>query len=197
MPGWISPNSEPIKDEWNIGFDHGSLEDWRSIAKNGHDIGSHTFTHPDTKYKGISREHLEQECSESLKFIKQIDQSHYSLAFPYNRGTLTSSIKKNYDSVRAGWGEPLHNSIEDTNLYHIKSWSPEDMNENGSKKIKKTIGNLPDNSWLVFNLHGLDGEGWQPWSAESLKGLIGFIKDQSISIGSISEMADVITNKNK
>lgn len=162
------------------------------MSTKGHNIGSHTFTHPDTKYKKISEEKLEVECLESLKFIKQINQEHYSLAFPYNTGKITPSIKANYDSVRLGWGEPLYNSTKNLNLYQIKSWSPEDMNKNGANNVKKTIRNLPENSWLVFNLHGLDGEGWQPWSSKSLKDLLNFIEEQSINIGNISEIINLI-----
>ena len=63
---------------------------------------------------------------------------------------------------------------------------------NRANNVKKTIRNLPENSWLVFNLHGLDGEGWQPWSSKSLKDLLNFIEEQSINIGNISEIINLI-----
>ena len=60
------------------------------------------------------------------------------------------------------------------------------------KKIWKLINKAPSNSWLVLEMHALDGEGLFPWPSDDLERLKDFIINCGFSIKTIGEMVNLI-----
>ncbi|PIN93322.1 hypothetical protein COU54_03505, partial [Candidatus Pacearchaeota archaeon CG10_big_fil_rev_8_21_14_0_10_31_24] len=76
VTGWVKPNSIEIKDEYNIDADHGDIKQWQKLAQLGHEIGSHTVSHP------IPQEADLDEYIQSLDYLKHFHSGPYSLAMP-------------------------------------------------------------------------------------------------------------------
>jgi len=168
------------------GSDRGSLSEWKELSKKGHDIGSHTVTHilPDSK-------DAEREYKESFEFIKKIHNGPYNFSFP--KDVESKRDLSFYDSVRIGCKEITYNNLDDMNLDRIISWSPIIQIES-EKKILKKLKKAPLNSWLIIEMHSLDGEGPFPWPSKALKRLLSFIIEQKFEIKTVSEMVNLIKN---
>ena len=184
VTGWVRPDSVPVSDFSNIHTDHGHIDDWRKLASKGHDIASHTVSHvlptnPDA----------EREYNESLDYIKKIHKEPYNFAFPYDVKSLSKMTC--YDSVRIGGEGMVYNDLESIDLYNIRSWSPI-IQKISEKEIWKLINKAPNNSWLVLEMHALDGEGLFPWPSDDLERLKDFIINCGFSIKTIGEMVNLI-----
>lgn len=191
VTGWVKPNNLPINDNYNIGLDHGSIKDWQQLSAQGHDIGSHTHSHLDYKHDAnISEEKLQQEYWQSLEFIKQIHPAPYSLAYPHNVGIAPDS---NYNSVRIGQKKHIYNELDKLDWLALKSYNP-DIHCQSSSAIYQKIAKVPDNSWLILNLHGLDSEGWHPWPSRDFQELCNYIVQQKFIIKSVAEMTNDFKN---
>ena len=189
--GWVKPNNTPILDAYNHGIDHGTIDDWKELSRKGHDIGSHSVTHKSLKYLNITKEELEKEYKEALNFIKSIHNGPYSLAFPHN---YNMDLNVKHDSIRVGHGRIIYNKLEKINLQKIICWSPwiNPITEENEQKIYKKILKVPANSWIVLSLHSIDGEGWQPWSSESLRRLKDFVIKVNYKIKTMAEMTSIL-----
>ncbi len=188
VTGWVRPNNLTVKDEYNQGSDHGSLEDWKDLAKAGHDIGSHSVSHTRPEDFRGDAEILKKEYDESLEFIKKIQPGPYSLSFPHN---ARIPISAPYDSIRLGYNGRIYNELKGIDLKQVASWSP----WHGSiweKIIFWKIGRIPSRSWLVLNLHSVDGEGWHPWESAGLKRLKDYVLDKGFKIKTMSEMTRML-----
>jgi peptidoglycan/xylan/chitin deacetylase (PgdA/CDA1 family)/uncharacterized membrane protein len=82
-------------------------DQWRQVAAQGHEIGSHTVTHPDLT--SLSDSNLRYELSESQRAINQNipSQSCISLAYPenLNNSHVQAVTSEYYISARAGWAQ--------------------------------------------------------------------------------------------
>lgn len=191
VTGWVRPNNLAIRDEYNIGADHGNVEDWKELVKKGHDIGSHSVSHTRPDDFSGDAEALKKEFAESLEFIKKIHPGPYSLSFPYNRAMEIDAL---YDSVRLGYAGCIYNRLESVDLHRITSWSPW-PGSMWEKRIFWKIGRLPGRSWLVLNLHSVDGEGWHPWTSASLQKLKDYVLARGFEIKTMAEMTRILLLK--
>ena len=83
-------------------------DQWRQVAAQGHEIGSHTVTHPDLTT--LSDADLQYELSQSQQTINQQipTQTCLSLAYPGNdnNSTVQAAASQYYVSGRGGWADP-------------------------------------------------------------------------------------------
>ena len=82
-----------------------SWADWRQLASQGHEIASHTLTHPDLTT--LSDATLRYELSESRNIINQNvpTQSCLTIAYPYtvSDARVQSATSEFYIAARGGW----------------------------------------------------------------------------------------------
>jgi peptidoglycan/xylan/chitin deacetylase (PgdA/CDA1 family) len=82
-------------------------DQWRQVAAQGHEIGSHTVTHPDLGLTSLSDSDLRYELSESQRVINQNipSQSCISLAYPGNvsNSHVQAVTSEYYIAARGGW----------------------------------------------------------------------------------------------
>ena len=184
--GWIRPNQCEIIDELNKNIDHGSIEDWTNIYKEGHDIGAHTHTHI-----LMTDPTIHTECSKSLEFIKQIQaEPPYSFATTFF-GNVSHAIINMFDSIRVGYKQNnFYNSLEKIDLKLMRSFCPL-AEKRTMDSVRKIIQDMPDGHWIILTLHGLDGEGFSPVSLIELKN----IKEYALSCGFLIKTVKEVTTE--
>jgi hypothetical protein len=177
VSGWVL-KTIVIVDKYNINFDHGTIEDWKEIIKLGHEVGSHTHSH--CKADNIN---IQNECLESLNFLRKIQIPPYSLSCPHHTLIKTEL----YDSIRTGSYSTVHkkfdkekifNKIESLNLFEL--YSIEDT--------KIDCNEISDNSWIIFSFHGIDSEGFCPITTQQLETLKNDLLLKKFKIVTVREM---------
>jgi hypothetical protein len=127
-----------------------------------------------------------EDCQKSLDFIKQIQNPPYSFASP-GFSTPVDNIKI-FDSMRIGHkGLSIYNSLRNVDVNKLVSFGP-----NGEGRILQAginiLKTIPDDSWVILTLHGLDGEGFEPITSEELKDLADIVIKMGFEIKSVKEM---------
>jgi peptidoglycan/xylan/chitin deacetylase (PgdA/CDA1 family) len=81
----INPGKTPASGEaWN-----GSWDDWRALAKKGHEIGNHSMTHPN--FTSTPEAKLQEEIVDAQQRIaKEIGEPCVTFAYPFNAETPAS-----------------------------------------------------------------------------------------------------------
>ncbi|MFC3879796.1 polysaccharide deacetylase family protein [Algoriphagus namhaensis] len=162
-------------------------EQFRSYAAQGHEIASHTVTHPRLAVLDEVNMlyELEQSKSDLLKFMGE--ESIFSAEGPYgtenervmeyayeiypalrnrmpeswlteiNRGSRAQPGESDREYVQWQRGILSRHSFED-----MKSWIDTTLNH--------------DNIWLVLVIHGVENLGWEPKTRDELKEYFSFMK---------------------
>ena len=131
---------------------------YKIAAENGHEITSHTVTHPNLK--DLSREEQEKEIAES-KYLIESKTGHeaVTLVYPYCVPGDEDLAQKYYISGRHCYWDYI--SPNPVNMFNLPSFgignessvtSAEDLND-----LIKTA--LLKESWIVFLIHGIDDDG--------------------------------------
>lgn len=102
----INPGKTPAQtgETWNASWD-----EWRAMAKNGHEIGNHSMTH--TNFAQVKDEGLEEEIVTAQKRIEQeLGQPCITFCYPFNAETPASRavVKRTHavatDTKRKAYG---------------------------------------------------------------------------------------------
>ena len=173
--GWILPNTVPIEVRYNVGRNHGTIDDWLALSRMGHDIGSHTVSHRVPEYAPEHADAVRREFDESLQFVKQIHDGPYSVSMPYHKAPPTEpKLETLYQAVRIGPG-PL-NTLDALNFAAVHTIDQD-----------AALDELPDNVWAVYALHGID-EGYRPISLERFCEMVRRARERGWVIRSMKEM---------
>ncbi len=147
---------------------------WRELAGRGHSLMPHSLSH--ANHAKVPFAEAKQQVDLSLGAFEEnmpgFERGKAVYCFPYNRSTpeVEEYVAGKVRAYRTGGGA-------------INPWP-----ERGTKRIT-TTGFGPENceahldgclndllsrekAWLVYNLHGLDEEGWGPVSADYLGRLL-------------------------
>ena len=152
----------PLLDKYNLKATFNlitSIEnDWKgykAAAENGHEIASHTITHPNIKE--FDKETQTKELKESKKLIeKMVGQECVTLAYPYCFGGDVEIAKKYYISARGCSSEyisPDTDNFFDLSSFPIGSAYNLKTDEDLNKIVDK---GLEEKKWTVFLIHGID-----------------------------------------
>ena len=105
---WVAPmKTAEIGDGYNEGASHGTWAQWKTILDRGHEIGSHSCTHP--ALPTIDAEDALGEITESKQIlINELGlQEPITFGYPYNQAspTIKQMVAGHYLSARIG-GKP-------------------------------------------------------------------------------------------
>ena len=131
---------------------------YKIAAENGHEITSHTVTHPNLSELPLEKQ--ESEIAESKFLIEEkIGQEVITLVYPYCVPGDEDLAKKYYISGRHCYWDYI--SPNPDNMFNLPSFgignessvtTAEDMNELVNNALEKK-------SWIVFLIHGIDDDG--------------------------------------
>jgi aryl-phospho-beta-D-glucosidase BglC (GH1 family) len=131
--------------------------DLRKLAANGHEIGSHTVTHP-TTIKGIPTEEDELKNSKA-EIEKQIpDNKCITIAYPYCIAGTESLVSKYYIAGRCCQGQIESKSPDFYTISSIAVGS-ETTYKSGLSLNTKVNEAATAKGWCVFLVHGIDSDG--------------------------------------
>jgi|SRR5579871_262298 len=179
----------PPRGERNPPGSHVTWDELRELAKRGHEIASHTVTHP--RLAALDDANLIYELERSREeILHQLGFKHtFSVECPYGtenqravhlaleryplaRNWMPDSFVEDLD--RASRRDPASSEkeyvrwqrgpITATPMSLMKEW------------VDTTAGH--DNIWLVLVFHGVDGIGWQPRTHEDLSEYLGYIQSK-------------------
>lgn len=158
--------------------------DWTKLsaaAKNGHEVGSHTFSHPNLP--GITDDaKLVEEISGSQDFIngKVGSNGCTTIAYPYCavNEKVKTVVAKTYIGARICSGKIESKTPAD--YMEISSIVCGTMGLNTAEALNNKVSEaVAKNGWCVFLLHGVNGDGgYSPVTDDLLKTHLAFVNAQ-------------------
>ena len=171
----------------NNAEDTTSWEQYKSYASQGHEIASHTVTHPRLAVLDEVNMlyELEKSKADLLKFLGE--ESIFSAEGPY--GTENERVMeyahKIYPSLRnrmpETWLEEINRGSKvqpgDSEKEYVQ-WQRGILTRHSFEDMKGWIDTTMnhDNIWLVLVIHGVEDLGWEPKTREELKEYFAFMK---------------------
>lgn len=174
----------PILDEFDMKATFYIVTDWATrdnlwpelekIAANGHEIGSHTLTHP--TIAGT------RELVDSKRIIEEkIGMPCLTVAYPYcNFPSDADTLQSLYISGRVCDGQLVGHYMKD--MYNISSiiTGTEGGIKNSDDIKAKLETSRSEKKWCVFLIHEIDrGGGYSPTKSADLKSVLRYLKRET------------------
>lgn len=150
----------------------------QAAANSGHEIGSHTVTHP--SLDSISYEYQEKEYRDSKDIIntKITGQKCVTIAYPFCAWGNSKLCSEYFISARSCDGHMEPSTARDFMCIgsvncglNGQAKTAEDMNA----KVESAI---PTNGWCIFMMHGIDNDqGFSPLSSKELASHLKYVDD--------------------
>ena len=191
--GYEKIRNGTMKDTDDVVF-HNNVEDttsweqYKSFSAQGHEIASHTVTHPRLAVldEVNMRYELEQSKADLLKFIGP--ESTFSAEGPY--GTENERVMeyahKVYPSLRnrmpEDWLEEINRGSKmdpaESEKEYVQ-WQRGPLTDVTVDEMKRWVdtGMAHDNIWLVLVFHGVENLGWEPRTTAELEEYFTYLKD--------------------
>lgn len=187
-----------MKNTDNIVFhnnpvDTTTWEQYKSYEEQGHEISSHTVTHPRLAVldEANMRYELEQSKADLAKFMGE--KATFSAEGPY--GTENERVMEYahqiYPALRnrmpEDWLEEINRGSKKqpgkTDKEYVQ-WQRGALSHTGIDQMKAWTDtvNAHDNIWLVLVIHGVENYGWEPLTTEELKQYFGDMKENEESV---------------
>lgn len=148
MAGTLEPNRQLINEE-------GIIE----LADRGHEIGCHTYTHPNVA--ALSGAQLQNEIEQNRSFLNRLlgrrcemDGSQRNFAYPYNAVSYFAyrRMAKNYRSCRAGENRINRGAVSPQMLFGMEIGQPDEQ----VSQLKAEIDAVKTQpGWLIFFTHDI------------------------------------------
>ena len=151
-------------------------EAYKKAAENGHEISSHTVNHPNLKDLDIETQ--TSELKDSKKFIeKMVRQECVTLVYPYCNAGDYDLAKKYFISARSCSGDLIDPSPKD--MFELSSIVIGNKTEYKSgRDLNKLVEKaFEENKWIVFLIHGIDGDGgYSPIDSYEFESHLRYVK---------------------
>lgn len=211
--GYAKIRKGTMKDTDDVVF-HNNVEDttsweqYKSYAAQGHEIASHTVTHPRLAVLDEANMlyELEQSKADLLKFIGP--ESTFSAEGPY--GTENERVMeyahKVYPSLRnrmpEEWLEEINRGSKMTPGESTKEyvqWQRGPITRIDITQMKAWVDTVMnhDNNWLVLVFHGVENLGWEPKTRPELVEYFSYMKanEQSLWIATFRDVTKYLRER--
>ncbi|MFW3147152.1 MAG: polysaccharide deacetylase family protein [Thermoplasmatota archaeon] len=152
----------------NVGIPYGAQwSEWQNAADNGHEIASHTITHPDLT--GCTPEELRDEVVLSKRIIEENISGVSCETFSYPMGsfndTVADLVREHYVAARMDRhnisGPPLPAASDPPDLHSVV---PVNFGMSNSEEELNGLADLTVSSggWLVEMIHAIGNGGYDP-----------------------------------
>lgn len=163
-------------DDWILPELMGDFDDWNYLVSKGHEVMPHSWQHLNlAKQPPKSAKKLISKCITYFNDnLDGFDPSKAVFNFPFNSSNdkLDQYTLGQVRAVRT-WGDGVINPFPSKNSKYIIGCTTNGPNNNDDwleQKVDEFLAT--DGGWLVFNLHGLDNEGWGPVSTDYFTSLL-------------------------
>jgi len=171
------PGNE-VRDDYMKQELFGDFGLWNELQDRGHEIMPHGYRH--AHLASLPLEEAKELILKSLdvfsKELRGFDPKKAVFNFPYNQSSpeLEDWLPSVVMAFRTTGG--MINPIPGPNTRKITTggWGP----DNAEKHVDETVEKLlaQPEGWMVYNLHGLDEEGWGPIRPSYLEKLLGRLR---------------------
>lgn len=173
MPG------NQVRDDYMKQELFGDFGVWNELLDRGHEIMPHGYQHahlaslPLEEAKGLIRKSLDLFSRE----LRGFDPRKAVFNFPYNESSpeledwLPSVVMA--FRTRGSIINPIPGP--DTRKVTTGGWGPDNAEKHVDESVEKLLAQPA--GWMVYNLHGLDEEGWGPIRPEYLERLLARLKE--------------------
>lgn len=170
----ILAESSLSDDEYQVGVEIGDFDLWNELRERGHEIMPHGYRHANMKKLTFEEsKDLILKCLEIFsEKLNGFNPEKSVFNFPYNSSTpeLEEWIVTRVMAYRSGGGYlnplPYKGQVKLT----TGGFGPGNCDDHLQNAVDELLS-LPS-GWLIYNAHGLDGEGWGPMSSEYLDKLL-------------------------
>lgn len=153
----------------------------------------HPYIEGHPKKLDIRSVSYQREMSESRKGLEKLGFKVTTYVTPYNYWTpeMREISKYYYEQVANGGESANFNGKTDRHWlkrYFIRTLGPV---EHVIRLLQKNV--IDKDGWVILCFHGIeDDTGWQPWSADNLEQLAGWIQQEDIKVVTIAEGIEIM-----
>ena len=170
-------------DEYQV-TEKGDFGLWNELKARGHEIMPHGYKHANkTKIALHDAQDLVTRCLDFFsRNLKGFVSEKAIFNMPYNASTpeLEAWLATQVLAFRTG-GSAINEMPHKQKKLTCGGFGPGSTEEHLEQQIKNLLA-LPQ-GWLIYNTHGLDGEGWGPMRSEFLDRLLGrLVEMDSVAI---------------
>lgn len=157
-------------DDWILPELMGDFDDWNRLVIRGHEVMPHSWEHNNlAKLDPFEAKQLIAKCivyfNENLMRFKS-EQAIFNFPFNSSNDELDQYALTLVRAVR-NWGDGEINpfpSKKSKRILGCRTNGPGNNDDWLDEKINNFLA--AEGGWLIFNLHGLDDEGWGPISTD-------------------------------
>jgi peptidoglycan/xylan/chitin deacetylase (PgdA/CDA1 family) len=187
---WLPPTSKITASEW--GAPYGNFKLWNELQARGHVIQPHGLDHTNKAEIPFAAAQAKiLRCLEIFtRELKGFDARRSIFNFPYNASTpeLEAWLPQVVRAFRTGPG-PALNPLPRLGTVKITTSGWVDA-EPWLERCMADLLQAPE-GWLVYNAHGLDGEGWGPLRSAFLEQVLdGLLERGDVQILPAGEVLD-------
>ncbi|MDM7924438.1 MAG: polysaccharide deacetylase family protein [bacterium] len=154
------------------------VTDWsalRAASAQGHEVASHSVTHPNFGNIGKAQQIAEIQNSKTVIETQIPDRKCVTHAYPYCVTGNDSAMRANYIAGRICSGS--NESSNPANMMWLSSIVTGDQGSvrttaNFTSRMK---GAVKGKQWVVWLTHCVDGSGWSPTSPSEIRGSLEYL----------------------
>src|SRR5262245_7743498 len=172
LPGTV------VIDDYMPREQFGDFGVWNELHDRGHEVMIHGYQHAHLARLPLekSKELILKSLDLFSKELRGFDPRKAVFNFPYNESTpeLEEWVPSVVMAFRAKGG--ILNPIPQARTRKVTTggWGPSNAEKHVDESIEKLLAQ-PE-GWMVYNLHGMDEEGWGPISPAYLERLLGRLR---------------------
>ncbi len=177
----------------NNPVDTTTWQEYKQYTLQGHEIASHTVTHP--RLAILDEPNLLYELKQSKADIEKYLGENYTFSAECPYGTederVMSYAHQVYPALRNRMPEPYLEEINrssdadpEASGKEYVQWQRGPVNRISMTEMKGWVDTslAHENIWLVLVFHGVDGIGWEPRTAAELEEYFGYVNDRKSDI---------------
>jgi peptidoglycan/xylan/chitin deacetylase (PgdA/CDA1 family) len=180
------PVAKPLFDKYNfkatffiVTYWVTNWRDYQATANNGHEIASHTKSHPN--FGSIDNTQILEELVGSKNLINGniTGATCETVAYPFCVASIDSQTRAHYISARTCQG--LIEASTPANMMQVSSilCGPQGSIQTAENFNAKVNSALPTKGWVVFLLHGIDNDGgFSPILSTDLDAHLGYMNQR-------------------
>lgn len=181
----------PMFDEFGYKLTLFTVIDWskdnwaklKSASDNGHEVASHTISHPNVGSLSVEKQDVELTRSRTDIDAKITNTRCLTFAYPYCATGDFDLVRKNYISARGCQGfieDATPKDFMNVSSIIIGSESPNKTAEQLNELLKTAI---EKQGWLVYLFHGVDNDGgYSPIASPELRKNLEHVRQLDSSV---------------
>ena len=185
----------------NNTVDTTTWEDFKAYGAEGHEIASHTVTHP--RLAVLDEANLRYELEQSKADIRKFMGEEYTFSAECPYGTEDERVMEYahpvYPALRNRMPAPYLDELNRASQrppgasdQEYVQWQRGPVTSIGMEEMKSWVDTClaHRNIWLVLVFHGVDGIGWEPRTGAELEEYFSYMKEREDALW-IATFADV------